>query len=330
MAVAGILICPSYIATAQDDDYLFDEDQADVPDAPTSQPTRSIPKREEPRFEAPTSSFSAPVTAETEGQVVKGFEFGINFGGKNSIFAYSADEYYVTLGSGVDPKVAFQPGWNFGRFGIYLFFGFDYKKESEKAEGQYAMLGDATHPEAGAASTSSTFWREELTIDTSIFTYDIGLGARFYLLEALMEESANLYVGLDLGWRGAATQIDIKWQGASHSSLEGELDARYDSTALAQKVTDDWAEAAKQQYDGFWMNIGIGGEYVFVGGFGIAGEVGFSLFYNNQWKNKAPYVYDDDDRVGRGQQYFTYENAKWTGDAVEFGMYYSLALRYHF
>ena len=40
--------------------------------------------------------------------------------------------------------------------------------------------------------------------------------------------------------------------------------------------------------------IGFMISYILTFGFGIAGEVGLSLFYDTEWTSKAPYGYDDD------------------------------------
>ena len=163
----------------------------------------------------------------------------------------------------------------------------------------------------------------------SVFTFDIGLAARIYLLESLRAMSTNLYLEFGLGWRGAAVKAELDWKyGGVDAGTDYYNDLVFENNARWNKQAQDYVDAAGERYDGFWANLGVGGEYVFTGGFGVAADVGLHLFYNNEWMDESPYGYDDAGEIG----YVDWEHlgVKWTGTSVELGLYYSVALRYHF
>ncbi len=253
-----------------------------------------------------------------EAEEMTGFELGINFSFGNKV--------YIARDSGASgwawettsvTKVAAQPGWNFGRFGLYLLLGFDYQSHKEEMEARGIQLDDYRNPEGGWGVSADDGWWEYGKVALGVFTIDIGVGFRLYLLEAIRAQSPNLYLEYDIGWRGAVVMASVDWSG--EENMEYERDVSWNAAA------DEYAEATKERYDGLWMNLGIGGEYVFVGGFGLAGEMGLNMFINNEWLDESPFGYYDSASETWGNS-----GVKWTGKSTELGLYCSLGLRYHF
>jgi hypothetical protein len=267
-----------------------------------------------------SSEAAQPPAAEDEG--FKGFELGINWAG--------------------GAKVALEPGFMFGKVGIYLLAGIDLAKVQEKATTDDWQLGTWSDPTAGGTHFAGEHdYDESVTMSSMMFTYDIGIATRFYLLEALKAQSPNLFLEIGLGWRGAAVKNTIDWNFTGDEDAlgdvngDGDVDAQdakdleYDRNKTWNLIAEDYAHDAEQQADGLWLNLGLGGEYVFPGGFGVAGEAGLSLFWNTPYTVKGPYGYDDD-ASGLGDIDWEYQDIKHRGWAVDFGFYYNLALRYHF
>jgi hypothetical protein len=281
----------------------------------------------------PTAAVSVSTAPAAEGAAngIKGFELGINW-----------------LGGPVN-QVAIQPGYLFGKFGIYLLAGLWFSTTqrtvtTSDAEldpwGYPAAPGDATANPAGMHHAGVGNWDETADIKFNELRYEVGLAMRFYLLDSLKAQSPNLYLELGLGWRGAAVKNEISWDYAGDLEALGDVNAdgaidgddakdlEFDRNKTWNRVAEDYAHDAEQKAQGLWVNLGLGGEYVFVGGFGIAGEVGLSLFWNTPWTEKGPFGYDDDGSLAEFD--WEYEDVKYRGWGVDFGFYYNLALRYHF
>jgi hypothetical protein len=254
-----------------------------------------------------------------------GFELGINWAGGS--------------------KIGIQPGVMLGKFGIYLFMGMNMHKDHAEATSDDTTFAAWSDPGGGAAHHSGEgYYDEEVTIETMSFHYDVGLAARFYLLEELRAQSPNLYLEIGAGWRDAYYKHNIDWNytgnedafEVTHGDVNGDGDVddediaalEYDRNKTWNRVAKDLDKDARQRNQGMWARVGIGGEYVFVGGFGVAGEVGLDLFWNTPWEEKAVFGYDDDPDADEFD--YEYEDVKYHGWAIDFGLYWNLALRYHF
>ncbi len=361
LLLVGVFSCLSVTALAQDDEEIFDED----PDEATLDPTPSSTMDTEDSSGESNSSPSSSVGTspgdtgasttnarptsryeESEDEVIKGFEFGLNLAGSKSVYvarhSYSPDAAETrgwTWESGQASKVAFQPGWSFGRFGIYLLLGFNYDKIHEEAVTKDHQMSDYGNPGYGATYIDG--WWEKAVIDIGIFTFDIGIDFRIYLLEQLRARSPNLYLDINLGWRGAAAKAEMDWKFGGDIDVLGDVngsggdpnssdraDQEYENTTVWNEAAEDYVDAAVERYDGLWWNIGLGGEYVFTGGFGVATEVGLHFFVNTKWTDQSPFGSDYEAEVGAVD--WEHLGVKWSGTAFEMGLYYSLALRYHF
>jgi hypothetical protein len=285
------------------------------------QPQPQQPQQQQPR---PASQVQVGTEQAAAGEI-SGFELGLNWAGGS--------------------KVAIEPGWMFGRFGLYLLLGLRYHKHHEEASTSDYVLDDFSDPSAGAAHHDAfEDYDEDVGIDIEGLTYDIGLAARVYLLEELKESTPSLYLELAMGWRGAAygTEIDWSYKGDAdafyleHGDLNGDGDLssediealQFGRNKLWNKVAAELDEEAEGANNGLWWNLGIGGEYVFPGGFGVAGEAGLSIFYNTRWKVDSPYAYDDDGSIDEFD--WEHQEVKYEMWEIDLGFYYSLALRYHF
>lgn len=337
----------SISAIAQDDEGLIEEiiepEAEPAPAAPApapepaSQPAQyNYQYQTQPQAAQPTAAYPAQGTNAAypaqgpapAGDEVSGFELGINFAGSNEFYAAGTEDDGWTWEQGAVSKVGIQPGWNLGRIGIYLLLGMNLSRTTETSLTNDWALGSFTNPGEGGAETED--YHEKAEVMTSVFTFDAGLALRIYLLEKLRTVSPALYLEIDLGWRGASAKAELDWVYTGDPDLlpddVGSTTFEYEETF--NKAAEDYANAVAEQYDGFWANLGIGGEYVFAGGFGVAGEAGFHFFFNNEWIDKSPFGYDDDGDIGDVD--WDYISVKWSGTGMQLGLYYSLALRYHF
>lgn len=289
---------------------------------PQPQPQPAAQPATQPSSGAGFAVSTEGATAEADGgEQISGFELGINWGGGT--------------------KVAIEPGWCFGRVGLYVLAGLGLQKLHEEASTDDTTLNDPTDPSAGAAHHPGFGdWDEEVLIETLGLNYSVGLAFRVYLLEVLTTRSTNLYLELGAGWRGAAYKTEVDWNHNGDEETVGDIngdgdvdnqdieDYEYGVNMLANQVAEDINDDAEEMYDGVWWNLGIGGEYVFPGGFGIAGEAGLSFFMNTPFTPKAPFGYDDD---GDWDDFdWEYEDVTYKGWVFEFGLYWAVALRYHF
>lgn len=287
--------------------------------APAPQPVQPQPTYE-PQPPPPAAA-PAPPAEEAEGEPIRGFELGVNWAG--------------------GAKVSLEPGIVFGRVGLFFLAGLDLAHIRETAKTDDTVLGTWSNPTGGGThDPGEGEYDESVTLKTSLMNYDLGMALRFYLLDVLREQKPSLTLELGLGWRGAVVKNTIDWSftgdedalgdvnGDGEIDEQDEEDLAYSRNKEWNRRAEDYANDAEHASDGLYLNLGLGGEYVFKGGFGIAAEAGLSLFWNTPWTQKGPYGYDDDASMWElDWEYQEIDDRCWE---IEFGFYYTIAFRYHF